>query len=420
MQLLAACQKAPSVRRVVLKSTTAVYGASPRDPALFDETMTPNDLPRRGYAKDAVEIEGYVRGFARRRPDVAITVLRFASFIGPRIDTVAHPLLRAAGGAHRARLRRAAAAAARGGRARRARARRGRDDLPGVVNVAADGVLLLSQAIRRAGRVPLPVPTPAVGAVGPRCSRGARLASTSPPSSCGCSTSAGSSTPPGCAASSASPRAGPPRRPSTTSCAAARCARSSGASRWGGRTARRPRRARCRTAARRARKPAVTGDDGRPPPSPTAPGSSRCTLRSRRARRRRPVHAAPARVPSRAGRLADRRNQPVRAVPQPAPEASPTGSAVESAERDSRSAPARLGSRARRRAGLPAPPADRRLRGRRLRLRRRPHRQRHPPAAAAAVRDVVPGRDHRPGARAGRAAARWSSPTTPAPCRSTR
>src|ERR1700732_4188253 len=35
MQLLAACQKAPSVRRVVLKSTTAVYGSSPRDPALF-------------------------------------------------------------------------------------------------------------------------------------------------------------------------------------------------------------------------------------------------------------------------------------------------------------------------------------------------------------------------------------------------
>src|SRR6195952_5835185 len=88
MQLLAACQKAPSVRRVVLKSTTAVYGSSPRDPALFDEAMTPKDLPSGGYAKDAVEIEGYLRGFARRRPDVSVTVLRFANFIGPRIDTV--------------------------------------------------------------------------------------------------------------------------------------------------------------------------------------------------------------------------------------------------------------------------------------------------------------------------------------------
>src|SRR4029453_2734276 len=88
MQLLAACQKTPSGRRMVLKSTTAVYGSSPRDPALFDETMTPKDLPSGGYAKDAAEIEGYLRGFARRRPDVSVTVLRFANFIGPRIDTV--------------------------------------------------------------------------------------------------------------------------------------------------------------------------------------------------------------------------------------------------------------------------------------------------------------------------------------------
>ena len=69
---------------------------------------------------------------------------------------------------------------------------------PGVFNVAADGVLLLSQAIRRAGRVPLPVPQPAVGAVGPGARRGAG-SSRSPRSSCGCSTSGGSWTPPACA-----------------------------------------------------------------------------------------------------------------------------------------------------------------------------------------------------------------------------
>ena len=118
------------MRRVVLKSTTAVYGSSSRDPALFDEAMTPKDLPSGGYAKDAVEIEGYLRGFARRRPDVSVTVLRFANFIGPRIDTVLHPLLRAAGRAHRARLRRPRAAAARGGRARRAGARGEPRDCP--------------------------------------------------------------------------------------------------------------------------------------------------------------------------------------------------------------------------------------------------------------------------------------------------
>ena len=35
MQLLAACQKAPTVRKLVVRSSTAVYGASPRDPAVF-------------------------------------------------------------------------------------------------------------------------------------------------------------------------------------------------------------------------------------------------------------------------------------------------------------------------------------------------------------------------------------------------
>ena len=38
-------------------------------------------------AKDAVEVEGYVRGFSRRRPDVEISMLRFANIIGPVIRT---------------------------------------------------------------------------------------------------------------------------------------------------------------------------------------------------------------------------------------------------------------------------------------------------------------------------------------------
>ena len=41
MQLLAACQKAPTMRKLVVKSTTAVYGSSPRDPALFTEDVEP-------------------------------------------------------------------------------------------------------------------------------------------------------------------------------------------------------------------------------------------------------------------------------------------------------------------------------------------------------------------------------------------
>ncbi len=178
MQLLAACQKAPSVRRLVLKSTTAVYGSSPRDPALFDEAMTPKDLPSGGYAKDAVEIEGYLRGFARRRPDVSVTVLRFANFIGPRIDTVftryfALPVVPTVLG-YDARVQ---LLHEEDGLAVLERAVG--NELPGTFNVAADGVLMLSQAIRRAGRIAIPVPGPAVGLVS-RLFRGAGLVDFSP------------------------------------------------------------------------------------------------------------------------------------------------------------------------------------------------------------------------------------------------
>ena len=87
MQLLAACQKAPGIERVVVKSTTTVYGASSRDPAMFTEEMGPQRLPRSGYAKDVHEVEGYVRSFGRRRPDVAVTLLRAANVIGPHVTS---------------------------------------------------------------------------------------------------------------------------------------------------------------------------------------------------------------------------------------------------------------------------------------------------------------------------------------------
>lgn len=87
MQLLAACQKSESVERLVVKSSSAVYGSSPRDPALFTEDLNPRAMPRAGFGKDSTEVEGYVRGFSRRRPDVEITMLRLANVIGPGIRT---------------------------------------------------------------------------------------------------------------------------------------------------------------------------------------------------------------------------------------------------------------------------------------------------------------------------------------------
>lgn len=87
MQLFAACQKAPTVRRVVLKSTSAVYGSGSRDPVMFTEDSSSWRSFREGFAKDSLDIEGYARGLGRRRSDIAVTILRLADMIGPAMDT---------------------------------------------------------------------------------------------------------------------------------------------------------------------------------------------------------------------------------------------------------------------------------------------------------------------------------------------
>src|SRR4051794_41421144 len=79
MQLLAACQRASSVRRFVLKSTSAVYGASSRDPAVFTETMQARAVTAGGFANENPEIEGVVRSFSRLRPEGNISAPRFTN-----------------------------------------------------------------------------------------------------------------------------------------------------------------------------------------------------------------------------------------------------------------------------------------------------------------------------------------------------
>ncbi|MFK0011237.1 NAD-dependent epimerase/dehydratase family protein [Streptomyces sp. NPDC091027] len=170
MQLLGACQKSPTVRRLVVKSSTSVYGGTPRDPAVFTETTPPKSLPAGGFAKDAAEVEGYVRGFARRRPDVAVCVLRFANILGPFADSAlaeyfSMPVMPTVLG-YDPRLQfvheddvlevlRLASLEPRRGTLN-----------SGTFNIAGDGVLLLSQCSRRLGRPTLPLLLPALTWVG--------------------------------------------------------------------------------------------------------------------------------------------------------------------------------------------------------------------------------------------------------------
>jgi UDP-glucose 4-epimerase len=174
MQLLAACQRSDGVRNLVVKSATAVYGASARDPGLFTEDTPPRRLPQSGYAKDCSEVEGYVRGFSRRRPDVSITVLRWADVLGADVDSPLGQYLRlpvvptVLGHDPRLQLLHPEDALAVVTRA-------AVTDLPGTYNVAGGGVLTLSQMLRRLGRASLPVPGVGVGPVGQALRRTSRL-----------------------------------------------------------------------------------------------------------------------------------------------------------------------------------------------------------------------------------------------------
>jgi UDP-glucose 4-epimerase len=165
MQLLAACQKAPGLERLVVKSSTAVYGSSSRDPAMFTEDADATRVPRSGYAKDMLEVEGYVRGFARRRPDVAVTMLRAANTLGPRVASPLSayfrlPVVPTVLG-YDARLQflheTDLLAAVRHATV---------EGVHGTFNVAGNGILMLSQAVRRLGRPTLPVPGFALSSIG--------------------------------------------------------------------------------------------------------------------------------------------------------------------------------------------------------------------------------------------------------------
>src|SRR5699024_5769794 len=86
-QLLAACQGAPRLKRLVVRSTAAVYGGAAHDPAVFAEDAAPHTPPSASSARDAADIEGYVRGFLRQRPDVRVALPRFTEIVGPTVRT---------------------------------------------------------------------------------------------------------------------------------------------------------------------------------------------------------------------------------------------------------------------------------------------------------------------------------------------
>ena len=88
MNLLAAAS-APgtTVRHVVVKSSTMVYGTSAQDPTWFKESTPRSHPPRTLIESSLLEAEGYLRDFAEDNPDVTVSMLRFSNVLGPSIRT---------------------------------------------------------------------------------------------------------------------------------------------------------------------------------------------------------------------------------------------------------------------------------------------------------------------------------------------
>ena len=160
MQLLAAAQRADRIKRVVMKSSAAVYGTKPSEPSVIPESYASREVDLGGYGKDCAEAEQYVRDFGRRRPDVELVILRTQNVVGPTVRTNMTDYLSlktvptAIGFDPRLQLLHEEDAV-------EALRLSILGDATGIYNIAGDGVVFLSQAIRLMGRVPLPLLLPA-------------------------------------------------------------------------------------------------------------------------------------------------------------------------------------------------------------------------------------------------------------------
>ena len=145
LNVLAACNGPDSpVRKVVFKSSAHYYGCEQDDPAFFTEAMTRRSAPRAGLERDIAEAEASVRELAERTPDLTVTRLRCADGLGPGRRTswsrlLALPAVPAILGFD-PRLQFVDEEDIVGCLEHAVR-----DDLPGVYNCAADGVLALSE-----------------------------------------------------------------------------------------------------------------------------------------------------------------------------------------------------------------------------------------------------------------------------------
>ena len=84
---LMAAAAAAGVSQVLVRSFTAVYGARGENPNFLNEDRPLQASPSLAWVRDKLEAESHAASFARRYPEMIVTVLRFAPLFGPGVRT---------------------------------------------------------------------------------------------------------------------------------------------------------------------------------------------------------------------------------------------------------------------------------------------------------------------------------------------
>ena len=156
MQILHACHK-QQLHKLLVVSSALVYGPHRDNPNYLREEHALRGLHNAPFVADKLDVEAQVEKWRKDHPECTVTVLRLAFMLGPNVDNYVKryfsrtfvptvlgydPLVQFV-------HEQDALAALRIALER---------PVSGVFNIASDGVMRLSSAIRASGRLPLPLP----------------------------------------------------------------------------------------------------------------------------------------------------------------------------------------------------------------------------------------------------------------------
>jgi UDP-glucose 4-epimerase len=170
LQLLAASERTETLRQVIVRGSAAIYGCEGASPYFFTEDLARAAPMRTRFQRDISELEQYFDNFARRHPELSCCMLRYQPEIAADLES---PLVRyltlpvvpvQLGFDPRLQL-------LHGDDATGAIEAAVRQPVHGPVNVAPNGSISLSRALRLLGRPALPLPHPVFAAAAERLNR---------------------------------------------------------------------------------------------------------------------------------------------------------------------------------------------------------------------------------------------------------